>query len=487
VLTFNEPVSPIVVRLINPDGTGNDLSDVRAHDESVVIGAPSLKTGTHALSWRMISADGHPVGGSIVFSIGTLSASSVAVQTSTPPVLMAAIWLARVVLYLGLFVGVGGRFFAAWIAPAQPLPRSAERTIDGCLLAGLVGAVASLGLQGLDALGVNFERLADWSVWATALNTSYALTLAMAAFALVLALASSRVGSVLVRRGTTAFAILVVSVALAVSGHAGDAPPQTLTRPAIFIHGVCIALWVGSLLPLAALAREGGALAADSLTRFSRIIPIPVVLLVASGALLATVQVSHIAALWTTAYGWVFDAKITAVVVLLGVAAWNRFRLTPGVQAGDSGSHRKIVRSIAVETVLVTLILGLVATWRFTPPPRASALVVSQAEPIHFHVHGARAMADVSFTPGQVGPVSVSIAIQSGDFGPLDAKGVTLTLSNPTAGIEPTKREARHLDGVIWRIDDFTIPAAGTWTGKVDILITDFDQITLQEQFNVPR
>jgi copper transport protein len=479
VLTFNEPVAPVVMRLIDADGAGSELSKVQTHDESVVIDAPPLKPGTHALSWRVISADGHPVGGSIVFSIGKPSASTVPVRTDTPPALMATIWLARVLLYVGLFVGVGGRFFAAWIAQGQPLPRSAERAIDACLMAGLIATIVSLGLQGLDALGVDFLRLADWIVWAAALKTSYALTLGIAAFALALALASGWVRGVAVMRGTSALAILAVGLALAASGHASDAPPQTVTRPAIFVHGVCIAFWVGSLLPLAALIRNGDATAADSLIRFSRIVPIPVALLVASGGLMATVQIDHFAALWTTAYGWIFDAKIISVVLLLGVAAWNRFRLTPRVKAGVSSGQRAIVRSIAVETVFVAIILSLVAAWRFTPPPRNLSTALSPLEPSFVHVMNAQLMANITITPGQSGPVKVVIVIENPELEPFPVKGVSLAFVNPGAGIEPIRRDARPASDGNWSIDDLTIPRSGRWMLTVTILVTDFKETSL--------
>jgi copper transport protein len=487
VLTFNEPVSPVVMRLIDPDGVGSELSKVETHDEAVVIEAPPLKTGTHALSWRVLSADGHPVGGSIVFSIGAPSASTVPVQANPPPALVAAIWLARVLLYVGLFVGVGARFFVAWIAPRQPLPRSVEDTVDVCLAAGLVAAIASLGLQGLDALGADFPRLADARIWATALNTSYALTLGIAASALALALASRRVGSVPVKRGTTALAIFAVGLALAASGHASDAPPQTLTRPAIFIHGVCIAFWIGSLLPLSALARDSGTPAADALTRFSRIIPIPVALLVASGGLLATVQIAHVAALWTTVYGRIFDAKIMSVVVLLGIAGWNRFRLTPRVQAGESDGRRAIARSIAVETVFVAIILSLVATWRFTPPPRSLLAALPPLEPSFVHVMNAQLMANITITPGQSGPVKVAIAIESPELQPFPAKGVSLALVSPAAGIEPIHRAARQASDGNWSIDDLTIPRSGRWLLTVSILVTDFQETSLTTPVDLAR
>ena len=34
------------------------------------------RRGTHVLSWRVISADGHPVGGSVMFSVGAPSTQS---------------------------------------------------------------------------------------------------------------------------------------------------------------------------------------------------------------------------------------------------------------------------------------------------------------------------------------------------------------------------------------------------------------------------
>src|SRR5579871_4141853 len=65
-LDFNEPVSPLVVRLIGPNGEAV-MPPVRAENQSLTISAPPLARGTHVLSYRVISADGHPVGGSLTF------------------------------------------------------------------------------------------------------------------------------------------------------------------------------------------------------------------------------------------------------------------------------------------------------------------------------------------------------------------------------------------------------------------------------------
>ena len=83
-LIFNEAVSPLVLRLISADGASIDLQNVQTHGPAVIARLPSIGGGTHAISWRVVSADGHPVGGSIVFSIGAPSPSGVAIEIGTP-------------------------------------------------------------------------------------------------------------------------------------------------------------------------------------------------------------------------------------------------------------------------------------------------------------------------------------------------------------------------------------------------------------------
>src|SRR5262249_30515840 len=117
-LTFNEPVAPLVVRLISPAGEPIVLAGVTAQDASVVVPLPvGLSTGTHALSWRVVSADGHPVGGTLILSIGAPSATPIADAQGNAAVNAAvrvALWAARLAVYLALFIGVGGVFFHAW-------------------------------------------------------------------------------------------------------------------------------------------------------------------------------------------------------------------------------------------------------------------------------------------------------------------------------------------------------------------------------------
>ena len=477
-LTFNEPVSPLVLKLVRADGAAIPLDRYALHDTRLDIEAPpGLGTGTAVLSWRVISEDGHPVGGSIVFSIGAPSAAPPPVMADTvgAPV-RAAIWTARVAIYVALFLGVGGAFFMAWMTAGA---RRGAGFVTSCLLLGLVAVPVSVGLQGLDALDLPLAGLGAPAVWRAGLATSYGITAAVALPALLLGLLSVGVRRTGVAKALALVGLLGVGLALAASGHASAAAPQWVTRPAVFLHGIGIAVWAGALVPLGLLLGRHDVAARPALERFSRLIPFVLAPLVAAGVTLAAIQVETPSALLTTAYGRVFLAKLALVLALLILAAVNRWRLTAPAQRGSRLAAVRLGRMIAVETVLLLAILSTAALWRFTPPPRA--LLEAAAAPAELHIHTDKAMAQLSIAPGRAGPVTVSIALATGDFRPLEAKEVSLALANPGAGIEPIRRAAhREADGT-WLIDGLTIPVAGRWHARVDLLITDFDLVTLED------
>jgi copper transport protein len=469
-LTFSEPVAPLVLRLIGPDGSATDLTGFRTRDAVLEIDLPAIADGTSVLSWRVVSVDGHPVGGSLSFSVGAPSVERpVEAADDMLASVRAAIWAVRTVLYLGLFLGAGGAFFLAVMAPGST---AGAWQIRAFLIAGLAAAPLALGLQGVDALGVGLAGLLDGRSWSVAVGTSYARTVLAAVLALAAGLVAIGQGGGRARRLAGVVALLGTGFALALSGHASAAVPQWLTRPSVFVHSVAAAFWLGALPPLAALLRAPGPAGLAALRRFSRAVAVVLVVLATAGVVLAVIQVVEPQALGTTRYGQVLLAKLGLVVVLLGLAALNRWRLTAPALAGDAAASRSLRRSIRAEIAVAAAILAIVALWRFTPPPRA--LLAEAATPASVHLHTAQAMADVSVMPGRAGRVAVAIYPMAADFTPLEAKEVTLVLSKADAGIEPLRRAATRVDGV-WRIDEMQVPLAGAWQIRVDILISDFE------------
>lgn len=474
-LTFSEPVSPLSLKLVRPDGSSLALDRFAVRGNSVEIEAPpDLGRGTHVLSWRVVSADGHPVGGSIVFSIGEPSARAPEIVDEIDWTVRGWLWAGKVALYAGLFVGIGGVFARRILMPEAA---AGGRLIAAALMLGAAGAIASLGFQGLDALGAPVGRFAEPVVWSTGFSTSYGGTVIAALAAFALAGGALALGGLAAKLAAVS-AWLLAGVALALSGHASAASPQWLMRPAVFLHVTAIAIWIGALAPLGLALRQNQPGAVKALHRFSRVIPAVVAVLVLAGVVLAAVQVERPAALLDTAYGQVFLIKLALLAGLFLLAAMNRWFLTAPAEAGDPIATRRLARSIAMETLVVLLIFGAVAAWRFTPPPRT--LAAAAAMPANMHIHTAKAMADVTVSPGRAGTVSVSAIIMTGDFGPLDAKEVTFIFSNPDAGIEPFRRKAEKPGDGTWRANGIVLPLPGEWSVRVDVLISDFDMARLE-------
>jgi copper transport protein len=475
-LRFNESVAPAVIRLIDATGTTRGDVTVHAADQTIYLTLPDdLPQGTQVVSYRVISADGHPVGGSLAFSIG--AATGAALTQGSARSVSGLIWLARIGVYLGLFVGVGGVFFSVWIAPSSP----AVSVIIAALGVGLVSAMASLGLQGLDVLGLGLGGIVMFAPWKAASATSLGPSLLVAMVAMIASIIALRSTSSRVFRGLAALAMVGVGAALAASGHAATAPPQWLMRPTVFLHGIGVTFWVGAFVPLAAIARKPALLPA--LDRFSRA-AVPVVgVLVLTGLTLAITQLDSFGALIETRYGLILSVKLVLVIALLGLAALNRFRLTPAL-ALDPTATQPLVRSILLEGVVAAVILAAVAGWRFTPPPRALAAAVHA--PLAVHIHTETAMFQVLVSPGKAGTDSFVLQLMNGDASPIAAKEATLALSLPERGIEPLERAATLGPDGYWHVPDVPLPYPGRWHMRIEALVTDFQKITLEDELDVP-
>ncbi|MEO5324698.1 copper resistance protein CopC [Mesorhizobium sp. CC13] len=471
VLGFSEAVMPLVIELSAPDGGAARLA-AKAVGTDLTIAWPAQDTaGTYLLSWRAVSADGHPVGGALSFSIGRPSATPPTAAEPNDGARTFAIWSARLALYLGLFLGVGGAFALAWLEPGKNSGRGATAAF---VVLGLIAAPVSFGLQGLDAMGAPLGFFGSVMAWQAATATSYGSTTTMAFLALAMALPALAVTG-RPARWLSLGGLAGTGMALAASGHASAAAPQWLTVPMVFVHGTGIAFWTGALLPLGLAWREGGEAAEAALRRFSMAIPYVLAALLAAGLVLAIVQVETPLALWRSDYGRLLLLKLALAALLLLLAGINRWRLTRPALAEQAAAQRWLVRSIAVETMLMVAILGVVAGFRFTPPPRV--LAIEAAEPAATHIHAAEAMADLAISPGHAGRASASIVVMTGDFGPLDARGVMLRLSRP--GSAEIKAEGYKPGDGTWRIDDLDLPAAGTWSVAIDVDISDSRRTTL--------
>jgi copper transport protein len=472
-LRFNEAVTPGAIQLIDGAGRARDDVHVTTSGEGISVAMPAdLPRGTAVVSYRVISQDGHPVAGSVIFSIGMPTGTQP--PASVDRGLNALIWLSRIGLYLGLFVGIGGVFFGRWIAwsmTGMGMPRIA-------LLVGLPSALVSLGALGLDLLGLQPAALVTAAPWKIAFATSAGPALLVAVAAMLLALIA--LGRAWYARALAVIAFAGVGLSLAMTGHAATASPEVLTRPAVFVHGLAVAFWIGALAPLAALLSKPTPAVLPLINRFSRI-AIPVVAALAlTGLALAVIQLEKPSALVETRYGLVLTVKLALVMLLLGLAALNRYRLTPAL-AKDQAAAPALKRSILFECGVALGIFAVVAGWRFTPPPRT----IVPETPLAIHIHTDKAMFQVLVSPGKPGMDDFVLQLMTGEATPLQAKEATLTLSLPERGIEPMERDAKLEPDGYWHVRKVELPFAGRWHVRIDALVTDFEKVTLEDDLEV--
>ncbi|WP_439529251.1 copper resistance CopC/CopD family protein [Pannonibacter sp.] len=463
MLVFNEPVSPLRILWVSPDGQQADVSASGA-DTRLTIPVPmaaSTLQGTHLISWRVVSADGHPVSGTLSFSYGRESAleQSTASGTSASSIAVVA---ARAALSLTLAFGTAGLFGAA-------LLRQNSRVALMLTWLTLPAAVGLVAAYGLDLTGAPARSLLDPSLWRSALSTPLALTTFFAAASAVLAIAS---GPSL--PGTT-LALVLAGLSFALSGHAAGAEPRTLMAPAMALHATIALFWAGTL-PVLFVRAVNGTLSADELARYSRFALPLVIMLLVTGVVLAAVQLGRPEGLLGSNYGTLLMVKLGLVAGLLLLALINRILLTPRLAAPSTAhqmaARRQLRLTLAAELLLVAVILTLVAGFRLTPPPRA--LPPAAPTEVAMHLHGPAAMADVRLVRQDDGLLGLFVVLMDADGAPLLPKDLTGSLSNPEAGIVGLKLSlARQPEGT-YVAQPVALPLPEGWVLQLDVLINDF-------------
>jgi putative copper resistance protein D len=272
------------------------------------------------------------------------------------------------------------------IAIARSVLRSEEATAKGfrlqtqrVLWAGLAAAVISgavwLVLEAVSMSGLPFNEAMSAEILSTVLHETQfgQITEVRAGFAVVLA--ACLIYSRLAAADWLAVAAALGLVAtLAWTGHASSTlgPGGSLHLASDALHLVAAAAWIGglaSLILLFAAVRRTDAWAAltlDAARRFSILGIVSVVALVATGAINAWILAGSLHALIVTDYGRVLMLKLAVFVMMLALAAVNRFHLTPRLaigcsEAAQSESVGHLTRNGAIETVLGLAILAIVA------------------------------------------------------------------------------------------------------------------------------
>ncbi len=478
VLGFNEPVTPVAVRLISQDG--GEIADVRveARDNLVIVTprAP-LAPGGYFLSYRVTSLDAHSVGATLRFGVGATAPGALGPATGQAgqPALAA---LTRWLTYVSALGAAGAALFLVLVRPPPPLARQVRLLAAGSAVAGLVMLVLRFGAAGLDLAGLPLASLLTVRPWFVASATSLVPASALAAAGLVPIMAAR-----LLPGWAAAAGAVTVAASFALTGHAASAPPRLLTGPALWLHVLCAAYWFGALLPLLWCLRLPPAEADSLLRRFSRAATVAVVSLAVAGGGLAWIQLGGSAeALVGTDYGRRLLTKFALVAAMLALAAINRIVLTARVAAGRPDARWQLRLTIGADLALALGVLAVTATFPFSPPPRALA---EDGSGISVVASGRGGQAILTLLPGRLGVNRLQAGVTDQDGAPISAREARFAWSLPSAGIEPIRVAATlPLPGVVVA-EGIPIPQPGRWRLRLDLLIDDFTKSTYEGEIDV--
>jgi copper transport protein len=530
-LRFDSPVSAALgaVRVYDRRGGRVDSGGTDVQGAVVRLRVSGLAKGSYVVTWRVTSADTHPVAGAFTFQIGNAgNASSPAArnlaqrllaQQGGDPVVGAAYGVTRWLVFAGLALLIGAAVFALAVWPGARSSRRARRLVIGGWLALVGGTVAGLFLYGPYAAGLGLGDVTQLSLLGHTVGIRFGQVAIGRLVMLVLALPvlyaatvpPDRVGRRLARGAGPLGAVLAVALA-ATPGYAGHAVTGRWVTGAVVadtLHVLAVSIWLGGLVLLVAVLLPGRDVARlrDALPRWSRLAAGCLAVIVASGTFQAWRQVGTLGALRSTDYGRLLIVKVILFAGMVVLASFSRdivFHLFPGARlatrravpvvaggADDVGpgddpnasdearTLRVLRRSVWVEITVGAAVLAVTALLVNAPPARSDAATGTTANLVEATLKSSSLWVDVVFTPGKTGANDLHVSVLKPNGKPETVQDLRLTLDLAARKIPPIVVPLTPLGTGHYLSSGFTIPLSGTWRVTARPLLSQFDERTL--------
>lgn len=520
-MRFNEPVEIAfgAIRVFDTHGNRVDRGEaehVPGEAEAVEVGLePDLPDGTYTVTWRVISADSHPIEEAFVFHVGApgeqpqgIAAEILRGETGAGAVAGAVLGVARWLNFAGLLVLCGALIFGALVWPkggarVSEAGRRAfgsrfERMLGVAWGVLVVGTVVSFFAQGAVAADVPVTESVRPAILTEVVKTRFGMVavvrlLLLAAGALVWRLwrpvgpsSDLQTRARIAVAGSFALALLATP---GLAGHAGTTSPVALTMAADIAHVGSAAAWIGGLVVLLTVAfpatrRLSGDQAAEILvsavSRYSDIAVVAVAILVVTGTYASWVQVSAFRALTGAAYGWVLLAKIGVFVPLLALGVvnnrWTKPRIERAARSGR-GATAPIVtlrRVVVAEVALAAVVLVVTSLLVNLPPARIAAGV---AGPFITDVKLGEQNLNVLVDPNEVGENEIHLTVTSDAGAPVRVKEMRVLMTMAEESIGPLLAEGTRLAPGHYVVQGRQLSVPGKWTLGIVARVGRFDEL----------
>ena len=498
-ITFSEAVTTISggLSVLDADGKTVDVgnSEVVGGRTLVAPISETLSDGTYVATYRVLSADGHPVSGSLLFAVGAGALDRSAQPSSSGDRLWEIIGgISRFIMYLAALVAAGVAFFLAFIHDhAEDRWRIVPFVRIGSILA-LLSAIGIVMSQAALLTGKGAGAVTDSTVLRDVLNQNLGWSLALLMIGLAAVHLSTDIPKKVVSQSLAVYGGLAVTVSFAVWGHATELSPTAISLAADAIHATAAALWLGGLVGLVMVLSvrtpETVRATAGIIGRFSRMAFWSVIALTLAGLTLTiTGSGASLNSILTTTWGQLVLAKIGLTLIVVLIAAWNRRTLVPSLTSPTENTDElavrwaTLLRTIRAEAVLLVAVLALTAIVINVPPARTA--VVAKTDRVDITQRVDTGNVQLSVDPAIVGPNTVAVRYTDGTGQPINvANSMSIEFSQPSAGLEPITRQVPASEPGVFVIQGNELSIPGTWTITIAVRTGDFTE--QRTSFEVP-
>lgn len=498
-ITFSEAVTTISggVSVLNADGKTVDVgnSEIVGGRTLVAPITETLSDGTYVATYRVLSADGHPVSGSLLFGVGEGALDRSAQPSSNGDRLWEIIGgISRFIMYLAALVAAGVAFFLAFIHDhAEDRWRIVPFVRIGSILA-LLSAIGIVMSQAALLTGKGAGAITDSNVLRDVLNQNLGWSLALLLIGLAAVHLSTDLSKKVVSKSLALSGGLAVTISFAVWGHATELSPKAISLAADAIHATAAALWLGGLVGLVMVLSlrtpETVRATAGIISRFSLMAFWSVIALAIAGLTLTiTGSDASLNSILTTTWGQLVLAKIGLTLIVVLIAAWNRRTLVPSLIGPTENNGElavrwaTLLRTIRAEAVLLVAVVALTAIVVNVPPARTA--VVAKTDRVDITQRVDTGNVQLSVDPAIGGPNTVAVRYTDGTGQPINvANSMSIEFSQPSAGLEPITRLVPASEPGVFVIQGNELSIPGTWTITIAVRTGDFTE--QRTSFEVP-
>jgi copper transport protein len=469
--TFSENVDIAFggIKVFGPDGKLADTGKVSSHDGKVSLPISARSKGTYAVSWRAISADGHPVRGAFTYHVKTKSGGAAQkhalAASSSSRGQAIAFGVARGVALLGLLGAVGAALFGSLIAPGVT-----PRWVRTFLAALIVGSVVAFVLDATIAGGFSISEALKWSVLKEEASTVYGRATLIRFIVAICAVEAFALFRTRWRDvGVAVFVLLGMSQSL--SGHA-IADPVSFRLPFDMLHTLAAAIWLGGLVQLR-WATPLNSASLPAIKRYSDTAFVSVIVLVLTGLYASYMEIGFSwEAASSTTYGRLVLIKSALYLVLLGFGAVNRKISIPAIERSDSDGALR--RFIVVEVLILVGVVALTA-WLIAAVPAKNQLKPKLFDRTLKLNNGGSAQ--IVIDPAKAGSNKVHIYVLDKTL-QLDGslQDLRMEAANSKLDISHLNIDLNSAGPGHYTTNAASIPYAGKWRFNVFVKYSKFDQ-----------